>query len=563
MSDSNEASPLQIYVGFAPELLGAVESTAEQVRRAVAAELSALMEQLGLPGQPAVSLAPLEPDGSGRQLLRLSVDGAPCRYPDSLLARVYSVLTGEPVRAPDLDAIRGWLADLEDEPSQLASFLGRSCAAILARDPSQLLTPGQLDAYLAAFPAGTLPPDLERETLLAILREPLRLRVALRDRDRIADLLRESAEAGRSPEETAETLIAALRPAQVVLSLHPEDLLRLPAPDQEVSLFTLMRDGLFYELGMRYPDFRLVPDPSLPLRSFAIQVNDLVGLPWVGLGAGEILVNQSAERLRQQGIDAIESQNPANEEDAAVAGQEFQQRLEEAGLTTWDQPGYMVLCLSRELREAAPALVDWELTAGLLNQLEEIFPALAGALMRQASVEFVTRVLRQLLAEQISIRNLRQIAESILRFEAIVIDSRRYIVFDERFPVPEVLPEPVEPGTMAAYIRTQMKEAISHKYSRGQNSLRVLLLEPALEEALATGGLNGEATERLLAAVREEMAGYAPGTAYRPAILTDASVRAQVAELLAAAYPDVPVLAYQELSPAMNLQAVARIELSF
>ena len=86
---------------------------------------------------------------------------------------------------------------------------------------------------------------------------------------------------------------------------------------------------------------------------------------------------------------------------------------------------------------------------------------------------------------------------------------------------------------MTAYIRTGMKELISHKMTRGQNNLPVLLLEPALEEALVEQSLDAEAIDRLLAAVREEMGGYSPGAADRPAILTDVGVRAHGSWLLA------------------------------
>lgn len=48
----------------------------------------------------------------------------------------------------------------------------------------------------------------------------------------------------------------------------------------------------------------------------------------------------------------------------------------------------------------------------------------------------ITRVLRGLLAEQNSIRNLRAILERILQFEAIRADSDKLIVFDDRSTVP-------------------------------------------------------------------------------------------------------------------------------
>lgn len=560
MADDNQHPPLPIAVELAPRLLARAEGTAgllDDVRRSIAAGVGDLMARLGVPGGPVVTLSAIAGGSSQSQFLRLSVGGTLCRYPDRLLARVYSFLTATPLQPPDLERIAGWLEGPVDagETDRLARFLGTACRAIVALDSSCLLGREQLDAYLGTLPANSLPP----ETMLEILRELLRLRLSLRDRDQIGRLIDRSAADGSSPAEIAEELIAALRPQVIVITLPPAYLQQLRTALPEESPFILMRDGLFYELGMRYPDFRLIPDPDLPPHSFAVQINDIVGLPWAGLRAGELLVNESLDGLPLLGIDGVESQNPANDNEAALVAAEAREGVERAGITTWDALGYLVLCFSRELRDASAALFDQNLAGELHDQLSEVYPALNEALSGRFGLAFITRVLRHLLAEQIPIRNLRQIAELILSFDTIVADSRRLIIFDNRLPLPEPLSGPAEPEMMAAYVRTGMKELISHKMTRGQNTLPVLLLEPVLEEALVEQSLDAEAIDRLLAAVREEMGGYPPGAAYRPAILTDVGVRAHLARLLAPEFPDVPVLAYQELSPAMNLQALGRL----
>lgn len=565
MPDEPQNPALEITLQLTPHLLALIEDTAglaDGLRQAVAAGVADLLAGLGLPGEPVIVLASLEADGGQGQFLRLSAAGVTCRYPDRLLALAYSFVTGTPLQPADLGAIAGWLEEspAAGEPERLVRFLGTACTAILKLDPACLLTPAQLDAYFAALPEDAARPDLPPETLLDILRELLHMRLSLRDRGVIAGLIHHSAAAGSSLAEITEALIAALRPAHVVFYLPPEELQRLPVQAPEDNLFVLMRDGLFYELGMRYPDFRIVPDPALPPHSFSIKINDVAGLPWTGLDDGELLVNESVERLRLLSIDAVEGQNPANDNDAAIVATGRQQRLEEAGLTTWDPLGYLVLCFSRELREASAALFDRDLAAGLLYQLGEVFPALIDALYQQVSLDFATRVLRRLLAEQIPIRNLREIAELILRFDTIVVDSRRHIVFDDRFPVAEPLSGPVDPETMTAYIRTGTKLALSHRLTRGQNTLVVYLLAPELEEALTSGAPEPGLVDRLLAAIREESEGFPPGTTVRPAILTDASVRASLQALVGQEFPHLPVVAYQELSPALNIQPIARLD---
>ena len=55
--------------------------------------------------------------------------------------------------------------------------------------------------------------------------------------------------------------------------------------------------------------------------------------------------------------------------------------------------------------------------------------------MMRFSIEDLTRVLRALLAEKCSIRDLRSILEKILLFETIAFDTQKFIVVDDRLAV--------------------------------------------------------------------------------------------------------------------------------
>ena len=157
MADDNQHPPLPIAVELAPRLLARAESTEgllDEVRRSIAAGVGDLMARLGVPGEPVVTLSAIAGGSSQSQFLRLSVGGTLCRYPDRLLARVYSFLTATPLQPPDLDGIAGWLEGPVEagETDRLARFLGTACRAIVALDSSCLLGREQLDAYLGTLP---------------------------------------------------------------------------------------------------------------------------------------------------------------------------------------------------------------------------------------------------------------------------------------------------------------------------------------------------------------------------------------------------------------------------
>ena len=55
---------------------------------------------------------------------------------------------------------------------------------------------------------------------------------------------------------------------------------------------------------------------------------------------------------------------------------QFQEVAEQAGLTTWDATGYIVLHLSSVLRKNGAEFVGIQETMNMLEQLEQAFPAL-------------------------------------------------------------------------------------------------------------------------------------------------------------------------------------------
>jgi type III secretion protein V len=178
------------------------------------------------------------------------------------------------------------------------------------------------------------------------------------------------------------------------------------------------------------------------------------------------------------------------------------------------------------------------------------------------------RVLRALVAEEVSIRNLRLILEKVLDYDYVLADDLAQIVFDERLTAPTV-PDAAwldDPANLAAFVRTGLKHYLSHKHTKGQNALLVNLLDLKLEQALAAHQkgevpLDERQRDRILDGVRAEQ-GDRYQLASPPALLTTASARTALREVVALEFPHVPVLAYQELSPDLNIQPLARIRLT-
>ena len=81
---------------------------------------------------------------------------------------------------------------------------------------------------------------------------------------------------------------------------------------------TLMRDGLFYELGVMTPEVKVIANNALKPNQIRFRINGIESTVIEGLQPTEFFVNDSAERLSLLGVTGKETLNPANGNQAAI-----------------------------------------------------------------------------------------------------------------------------------------------------------------------------------------------------------------------------------------------------
>ena len=339
------------------------------------------------------------------------------------------------------------------------------------------------------------------------------------------------------------------------------------------DILTLMSDGLFYELGLSVPQLTLRHDPEARPGAFSVLVNGEVASSFQGLEPSTFLVNETVERLALVGIQGEPSVNPANGNPCAVvrSGEEVRQRCEQLGLTTWSPAGFLILHVSAAVRRNAGKLLTTELVELSLSILEQWFPALVAMARKRFGVPLMTEVLRQLLEEEISIRDLRGILESLLAIQGVTAADSQHLILFFPYPAPTHLvpvleDKPLTGLTLTDYttaVRMGMRRTISHKYSRGEGTLQVYLLEPVIEARILlveARPLSADERVQLHEAVERETGSLRKGGP-QPVILTAAQVRRKLWELLHEEFPPLGVLSYQELPPDLSIQPIARITL--
>jgi type III secretion protein V len=316
------------------------------------------------------------------------------------------------------------------------------------------------------------------------------------------------------------------------------------------EMIPMMRDGLFYELGVRFPGIRVRENKTdMPAGSYLIMINE-VPLVMGSVNVDKVLVNDTTERLQILEIEGESAINPANGKECTWVDAEHKELVEAAGLTTWDAAGYMTLHLASVLTKNAAKFVGIQEVDNMLEKLGGAFPALVKETVPKVmDLADLTDILRRLLEEEISIRDLRTILDTL----ALVGKHEK------------------DPAKLTECVRRTLGEYITHKYQvKNQNSLRVLMLSEQLEKmfsAAITKDYAGthlafppDKTQAILAAVKTKLKEVENKPYRQPVILTTSKIRRYVRKLVESHHPDLAVVSYQELPSDINIQPLGRIE---
>lgn len=431
--------------------------------------------------------------------------------------------------------------------------LGEDIASQIFNEPKAYMIAGGFLFLLALVPGLPVIPFLVLAVAVGLIALSLRKQaeaplaeegVSTPDTEVAQEARKMEAQAGRS-----DQMLQAVTP--IVLEVA-EDLVPFVDDSPTGAAFLaeyipMMRDGLFYELGVRYPGVRVRGAVMAP-SSYMILVNE-VPVARGSVETSRVLANEVPERMRLLGIDARAAENPATSAEASWIDADDRMLAESAGVTCWDVPGYLVLHISAVLRRNAPDFVGIQEVQEMLDQVEKFYPALVKETVpKSISLFQLTDIMRRLVEEGVSVRDLRSILQTLAEWGPVESDG----------------------VALTEQVRSSLRRAISHQAARGSDTLVVYLLDNQIEETVrssiqhnASGSflaLEPEITQEILAAIRKEL-GHRSPTAQRPVLLTAQDVRRFVRKLVELEFPEVDVLSFQELSPDLNVQPLGRIGL--
>lgn len=307
-----------------------------------------------------------------------------------------------------------------------------------------------------------------------------------------------------------------------------------------------LRRRLYAELGVRAPEVVVITQPGAPERSYAITISGVRArsgvVPardgWIAAPRSELAA------LRVEGVELAGGDRRTRTwcEAGAIA------LAAEAGYETGHAAAFVADELGWALRAEAAEFLGVQEAREIADGLESTHPALVQEVVpRLVSFAQLAEVLRRLVREGVSIRDLRAIFEALAGAGA----------YDR------------DPATLAEAVRLHLRRQLTEQATGGRDALPVYVLAPEAELAFreaasAAAGLEYVPLEpsvalAVLAGLREEESRPRLAGATRPCVVVPREIRRAVRAVTETELPHVPVVAYQELLPAVALHPIAAL----
>lgn len=249
-------------------------------------------------------------------------------------------------------------------------------------------------------------------------------------------------------------------------------------------------------------------------------------------------------------VPGIATKEPAFGLDALWIGKGQKEEAEIAGYTVVDLPTVMATHLTEMIRTHAHELFGRQEADSLIENFKKNYPKVVQELIPDVlGLGTVVKVLQNLLKEQVSIRDLLTI------FETLADEGHKH-------KDPEVLTESV---------RRSLSRSITQKYANEMGEVSVMTLAPRVEELISNSLLQTEAGVQLVMDPRQAQGILTnisktieqhPEIAGQPILLTSATARRHIFKLTNRFLPQVVVLSHNEISSDARIQAVGLVESS-
>ncbi len=306
----------------------------------------------------------------------------------------------------------------------------------------------------------------------------------------------------------------------------------------------MIRRQIALELGTIVPIIRLRDNIQLNPNQYIIKIKG------IQVSEGEILFDHYLAMnpgYVEEEITGIPTFEPSFHLPAIWITEGQRERAESLGYTVVDPPSIIATHLTEVIRKHIAELLTRQDVQNLVNNLKETNPSIVEELVpKLLGLGEIQKVLQNLLKEEISIRDLLTIFESLADHAAATRDT----------------------DLLTEYVRQTLKRAISNKYFSEPGTASVVTLDPKLEQEIMNSvkqseqgayiTLDPERIKAVIESVRKELEKL-ESMGKNSIILTSPIVRMYFKRLTEDYFNDLAVVSYNEVESDVELQSVGMV----
>ncbi|PXW92514.1 flagellar biosynthesis protein FlhA [Streptohalobacillus salinus] len=319
----------------------------------------------------------------------------------------------------------------------------------------------------------------------------------------------------------------------------------IPLVDQNqggdlMDRIVMIRRQLAIEFGIVIPVVRIRDNIQLTPNAYQLKIKGNE------VAKGELMLDHFLAMtggLDSDDLDGIETTEPAFGLPAKWITEDDKDDAELNGYTVVDPPSVVSTHITEIIKKHAHLLLGRQETKQLIDHLKESYPILVDEVTPDPlTIGDIQKVLAKLLREQVSVRNLPVIFETLADFGKMTND-------------PELLGE---------YARQALSSQITKQYTNGNPTLRVITVAGQVEQTIADHvqqtehgnylALDPDNQQKIIHSVKERVEQVSLQEEV-PIILCSPTIRMYLKQLLDRFFPHVVVLSYNELEPNLDVQS--------
>jgi flagellar biosynthesis protein FlhA len=362
--------------------------------------------------------------------------------------------------------------------------------------------------------------------------------VAQKEQDAAAGTTAAKSEAAKGPET-----VAPLDPMSLELGYGLIPLVDKEQGAELLERVTRIRRETALDLGLVVPRIRIIDNMRLEPSEYSLKIKGMeVGRGTIRMGC-YMAINPGGDRDEIVGEKTVD---PAFGLPALWITEENRDKAERAGYTVVDSPSIIATHLTEVIKKHAMEILGRQEVQSLIETIKTDYPTVVDEVQKIFSIGEIQKVLQGLLQEQVSIRNLVVILETLGDFGGVTKDT----------------------AFLIEKVRQALARQICLQYADDDKVLHVLTLDPSLEQQIidsrhdqVTGpvaALDPDLARQWINAVSNSFR-QVQNTGYYPMILSSEAARPLIKNSTIRDLPDLVVLSVPEVAPGIRVESVGDI----